>query len=194
MPLHRALRGARLLGGADDLGHLGGRAPRHLAFQGLGQVQQPLVGHRLAGAQPGRQRLEAAGAIGAYPTIERPAPDADRSTTGAGVRSGGQLAHQHAALADGERLVGRLADERIAEERDVSLRLVHGVEPPRLVEERTLAAHTGCAQGELVLESRPPPVTTEASDHTGRGPNRRTATMPSTPMASTASENSDPPS
>src|SRR5271167_878936 len=62
-----------------------------------------------------------------------------------------------------------------------------------VVEEGTLAAHTGCAQGELVLESRPPPVTTEASDHTGRGPKRRTATMPSTPTASTASPNADAP-
>jgi hypothetical protein len=60
-------------------------------------------------------------------------------------------------------------------------------------EEVTLAAHTGGAQSELVLHRRPPPVTTEASDHGGRGPKRRTATIPSTPTASTASKKVEPP-
>ncbi len=111
MTLHRALRGTGPLGGADDLGHLGGGAPRHLALEGLGQIQQPLLGHRLAGARRRCQRLEATGAIGPDPAIKRPAPDADRPAGRAGVRPGGQLAHQQAALADGERLVSRFADQ-----------------------------------------------------------------------------------
>src|SRR5664280_2044155 len=58
-------------------------------------------------------------------------------------------------------------------------------------EEMTLVAQVGRRKGELVLQSRPPPVTNEASDHTGRGPKRRTATIPSMPMADTASEKAD---
>jgi hypothetical protein len=38
----------------------------------------------------------------------------------------GQLPHEPTTLADGERLIGRLADEGIAKESDLSLRLVHG--------------------------------------------------------------------
>jgi hypothetical protein len=61
------------------------------------------------------------------------------------------------------------------------------------VEEVTLVAHAGGRKSQLVLQSSPPPVTKEASDHAGRGPKRRTATMPSTPMASTASAKLEPP-
>jgi hypothetical protein len=38
----------------------------------------------------------------------------------------GQLPHEPTTLADRERLIGRLADKRIAKERDLSLGLVHG--------------------------------------------------------------------
>ena len=132
VPLQRALGGSSPLGSADDLGHLGRRAPGHLTFERLGQVQQLLLGHRLAGARGRGQRLEAAGAIGADPAIEGAAPDAQAPAVRPDVFAPGQLAHERAALADGERLVRRLADERIAEERDVSLRLVHWVEPPQV--------------------------------------------------------------
>ena len=56
----------------------------------------------------------------------------------------------------------------------------------------TLAAEPGAAQGELVLASSPPPVSTEASDHGGWGPKRHTPARAATPIASTASAKAEP--
>jgi len=131
VPLHGALGRPRAFGRADDLGHLGGGAPGHLTFERLGQIEQPLLGHRLARARRRRQRFEAAAAIGADPAVDRAPCHPDAVSVRPGVVAPGQLPHQPATLADRQRLVGRLADKRIAKERDLSLRFVHGLEPPR---------------------------------------------------------------
>lgn len=191
--LDGALGGPVALRGADDLGHLRARPGGDLPLERLGHVQQALLGHGLAGARDGSQRVEPAFAIGPDPPVDRPAGHTDPSVARAGVVSAGQLPHKPASLADGQRLVGRLANQRVAEERDLSLWIVHGWDLLVVGKGETLAAHTGATQGELVLESSHPPVTTLASDHGGRGPKRRAATMPSTPTASIASKMSDPP-
>lgn len=131
MPLDGAFCGSRTFGGADDLGHLGCRPPGDLALERLGHVQQSLLGDRLAGAGDRRERLEATGAIGPDPAVDGPPCNSNPVPIGSDMVPAGQLAHQRASLADGQRLISSLPDERIAEQRDVSLRLIHGVEPPR---------------------------------------------------------------
>jgi hypothetical protein len=126
MPLHGARCRARAFGRADDLGHLGGGAPGHLTLERLGQIEQPLLGHRFARARRRRQRFEAAAPIGTDPAVDGAAGHPDRPSVGPGVIATGQLPHEPTTLADGERLIGRLADEGIAKESDLSLRLVHG--------------------------------------------------------------------
>ena len=99
MALHGALRGPGALGGADDLGDVGRGPPGDLSFERLGQVQQSLLGHRFARSRHGSERLETAGAIGADPTVDRPAGHADSAPGRPGVVMAGQLAHEPAALA-----------------------------------------------------------------------------------------------
>lgn len=56
----------------------------------------------------------------------------------------------------------------------------------------TLTASQGANQGEVVLETNLPTVSTDAHDHGDRGPNRNDAARAATPTASTASANTPP--
>jgi hypothetical protein len=107
------------------------------------QVQNGLVGDRLALALDGRERLEAAGAVGMDPAVDRPAGDLDAPAVRSGVVAHGELAHEHAALADRELVVGRLAHKRVAEERELSLGLVHRSVAPFQLGRVTLTDHMG---------------------------------------------------
>lgn len=55
-----------------------------------------------------------------------------------------------------------------------------------------MTAQPGATQGQLVLDNKAPPVSTDARRHAGRGPSRRTAAAAATPTAATASPNGDP--
>ncbi len=127
--LHRAPGGAIALGGADDLGHLRGRAFRDLALEAFGHLELGERGDRLAVAGVGGQRLEATETIGADPTVDGVAGHPHPAPARPGVITPGQITHQLAPLRSAERRVGGVADQRVAEQGDLSLTVLHGLPP-----------------------------------------------------------------
>jgi hypothetical protein len=125
VPLQGALRGTAALGHADDDADLGGGASWHLGLEGLGELQQRLFGHRFALALDRRQCCEATGSVRPDPAVDGAAGDPDPLSPWSGVVTNGQLAHEHPTLAGAERAVGGFSDEGVAEERDLSLGVVH---------------------------------------------------------------------
>ena len=114
------------LSGGDHRGHLRRGASRRLVPELHCQVQHRRRRLWLRASSCRHERVEAAGPPAPDPAVEGVAADAHAFTVRPGVVAGGKRAHQRAALGLGQRQVGRFADQRVAEQRHVTVAVIHG--------------------------------------------------------------------
>jgi len=125
-PLDGALRRTLALGGDDDRGHLCRRAPGRFALQLDRQVEHRRRRRRLGRAGRGHQRLETTGAPRPDPAVHGVTSHPHPRTLRPGVIAGGHRAHQRPPLGLGQGRVCGFADQRVTEQRHISVTVFHG--------------------------------------------------------------------
>ncbi|HXZ77463.1 MAG TPA: hypothetical protein VEH31_42235, partial [Streptosporangiaceae bacterium] len=207
MALHGAFVRRPARRGPQDLGDLRARSCWDFPFQGDRELQDFGRGAGRHAPWRGDERVEPATPPGPNPAVDGGSGHPDRVAERADVLGVGDRTDQRTALLGGQRRVGRVPDQHVAEQADlpgpfpgliVDVVDNHPVPPSarRKAFAPRLSAHTIVSQGEVVLiepaQSSPPPVIFAVSRHGSRRPTRRTPAEVATPIAVTASANPDP--
>ena len=124
MRLQRPQPRSASAGGEHDLPHLRRRALRPLPLELERQLQQLGARARRHHPRPRDQRLKPAAAIVTDPLIQRAARDPQRPPVGPDMLTLAQRADQPAALGLAQRRIGRVADQRVAEQPDLAATLL----------------------------------------------------------------------
>jgi hypothetical protein len=109
----------------DDPTHLGRGARRALELQRDREFQQRCRGLGLRRPRLGDQSVEPAGAPRPDPAVQRGPAHRDPFAVRAEMVAGSEVADQSPALGRRQRRVRGFADQRIAEQRDVAMTIVH---------------------------------------------------------------------
>lgn len=119
-PLDRPDRHHGCFGRGHDLGNLSGGPGRYFSLQLHGQVQHRSRCPRLRRPRIGDERFEAAGPPLPDPLVQGRAANLQALPVRPGVIASGHGADQHAAVGLRQGRIGRLPDQRIAEQADVT--------------------------------------------------------------------------